>query len=109
MEIEEVERNVVEDASGSEDDEEASTSLDVGEALVVQSSQLLCEESEVGRSEVLILVVAFTVSDTVVTPNVTVLYEVVVLKPWMIFVYDHQPVHKYYSEAGYLPKQGLCR
>lgn len=84
-EVVELAREVVDEASGTEVVEDAPTSLEVRVALLPQSSQL--ENGDVvGRSDVLILVEEVTVTFTVSTPAVTVLYEVVVLKPSIVLV-----------------------
>ena len=65
--------------------EDASKSLEVRVVLLYQSSQVE-KGAVVGRSEVLILVEEVTVTFIVSTPAVTVLNEVVVLKPSIVLV-----------------------
>ena len=78
--VAELAREVVDEASGIE------------VVLLPQSSQR--EKGDVvGRSEVLILVEEVTVTFTVSTPDVTVLYEVVVLKPSIVLVWICQSTH----------------
>ena len=76
----EVDAGIVELGSGPSDeereeltdDERAEVELRSGSVVVIQSSQLLCEDVEEATAVVLIFVVTFSVSVTVVTPEVTV-------------------------------------
>ena len=90
--VAELAREVFDEASGKEVVVDAATSLEVCVVLLPQSSQR--EKGDVvGRSEVLILVEEVTVTFTVSTPDVTVLYEVVVLKPSTVLVWICQSTH----------------